>query len=156
MRDRVVPMQVARDGRLVFAGERDFEIHWAVPFPSFASFVAHLRTWSRDPYAQTQARAVADMPRHEQAIAGGWDSGAGGDRRPDGKLRDNGRPTSLFEVEGAGTVPILGGLLDVTTWAMRRTGAGDPYASRKRAVIVATFDERARIAAEHELAHGRP
>jgi len=154
VRDRLVPMQVARDGRVVFRGERDFEIHWVVPFPSLAKLADHIRAWSTDPYAQTRTRAVADMPKHEQAMPGGWDSGAGGDHRPDGKLRDNGRPASLFEVDAAGTVPILGGSLDVTAWAMRRTGAGDPYASRKRALIEATFDDRARIAAEHDSVRG--
>lgn len=45
-------------------------------------------------------------------------------------------------------VPVFRGGLDPTAWLMRKT-VGDPYASKKRAYLDATREERAQIRAEH-------
>jgi len=77
------------------------------------------------------------MPKHEQAVEGGWDAGAGGDGQPNGTLRDNGQPATGFAV-GSTMVPVVGGSFGLTAWAMRQAHVGDPYVARKRVLIEAT------------------
>ena len=62
-------------------------------------------------------------------------------------------PTDTAPKDHATTVivPMIGGGLELTDWMMRRHGQ-DPYASRKRAVLDATRDERAAIGARHRTA----
>ena len=142
--DLVVPMRVKKDGTVAFKREKNFEAHWILPIPSRKGIGDMLAAWYEDPYAQTHARRVQDMPKHEQAVDGGWDAGAGGDGLPSGKPRESGHPS-----EGSPTVAIAGGSFDLTAWAMRKAHVGDPYASRKRSLINATYDERVQIGAAY-------
>jgi hypothetical protein len=142
--DLVVPMRVKQDGTVAFKREKNFEAHWIIPIPSRKGIGDMLAEWYQDPYAQKNARRVQDMPKHEQAVDGGWDAGAGGDGLPSGKTREAGRPS-----EGGPTVAIAGGSFDITAWAMRKAHVGDPYASRKRSLINATYDERVQIGAAY-------
>jgi len=144
-RDRVAPMHVQQDGTVAFETESDFALSWTLPLPSSPRRLGDLlEAWYRDPYAQTTARRVRDMPKHEQAVEGGWDAGAGGDGQPNGKLRDNGRPAIGFAVGGT-MVPLAGGSFGLTAWAMRQAHVGDPYVARKRVLIEATSAERVEI-----------
>jgi hypothetical protein len=45
----------------------------------------------------------------------------------------------------------VGGQVDVTAYAMRKFGGGDPYASRKRKLLADTFDERAELGKRHAI-----
>jgi hypothetical protein len=85
------------------------------------------------------------MPRHEQAVPGGWDAGAGGDTNIDGSIK---QPEELARRPSNGTVPIAGGKLDITSW-LHRKYVGDPYASRKRVLLDGTHAERAQIRAKY-------
>jgi len=144
-RDRVASMHVQQDGTVAFENESDLALYWTLPLPSSPRRVGDLlEAWYRDPYAQTTARRVRDLPKHEQAVEGGWDAGAGGDGQPDGTLRDNGRPSTRF-VAGGAAVPLAGGSFGLTAWAMRQARVGDPYVARKRVLIEATSDERVQI-----------
>jgi hypothetical protein len=142
--DRVTPMRVREDGTIAFEDKGDFDVRWALPIPSRKGFGDLIAGWYRDPYAQTRARRVQDMPKHEQAVEGGWDAGAGGDGTIDGGTREPRAPAT-----GGPTVPIIGGLFDLTGLAMRLAKVGDPYAARKRALADATRDERVQIGAAY-------
>lgn len=144
-RDRLAPMHVQQDGTVAFETESDVALNWTLPLPSSPRRLGDLlEAWYRDPYAQTTARRVRDMPKHEQAVEGGWDAGAGGDGQPNGTLRNSGRPTTQFAVAAA-MVPLAGGSFGLTAWAMRQAQVGDPYVARKRVLIEATSDERVEI-----------
>jgi len=57
---------------------------------------------------------------------------------------------------GEGGGGLISGKLDITSYLMRKTHAGDPYASRKRALLDATFEERVAKGGEfrgEQLAH---
>lgn len=142
--DLVTTMHVSPDGRASFVDKPDIEVHVTIPTPSLKGIGDHLRAWYRDPYAQTRARKYQDMPRHEQAVPGGWDAGAGGDTNIDGSLK---QPEQAPRVTD-GTVPLIGGTLDITSW-LHRKFIGDPYSSRKRVLLDGTQAERAQIRANH-------
>ncbi|MCX5744329.1 MAG: hypothetical protein NT062_17705, partial [Proteobacteria bacterium] len=137
-----VPAEIHADGTVTFHDRGDFEIHFALPRPSRKAIGAAIADWYEDPYAQTRYRAVQEMAPHEQAVEGGWDAGAGGDGRPSGKAEGPGHPS------GGPAIPILGGSFDVTAWAMRKFGAGDPYQARKAKLLDATFAQRAELGAQ--------
>ncbi|MGE0400887.1 MAG: hypothetical protein AB7T06_29520 [Kofleriaceae bacterium] len=143
--DLVTTMHVSRDGRASFEDKPDIEVHVLLPNPDLKQTARdlgnHLAGWYRDPYAQKNARRVQDMPRHEQAVPGGWDAGAGGDTNIDGSTK---QPDELPRRPSNGIVPVIGGKLDITSW-LHRKFIGDPYASRKRALLDGTRDQRAEI-----------
>jgi hypothetical protein len=139
--DLVTTMHVSRDGRARFVDKPDIEVKVTIPRPPSAKQIGdHLAGWYRDPYAQKNARRVQDMPMHEQAVPGGWDAGAGGDTNINGSIK----PPEQMPGPTDGTVPLIGGKLDITSW-LHRKFIGDPYASRKRALLDGTHAERARI-----------
>lgn len=139
--DLVTTMHVSRDGRARFVDKPDMTVEIRIPMPPSAKEIGdHLHKWYRDPYAQKFARRYQDMPRHEQAVPGGWDAGAGGDANVDGSIKG---PEQQPRATG-GTVPLIGGKLDITSWLHRKL-IGDPYASRKRVLLDGTHEERARV-----------
>lgn len=142
--DLVTTMHVSPDGRASFVDKPDFEVHVTIPMPSLKGIGDHLQGWYRDPYAQKNARKYQDMPRHEQAVPGGWDAGAGGDTNIDGSIKGPEQQPRVTD----GTVPLIGGTLDITSW-LHRKFIGDPYASRKRVLLDGTQAERAQIRAKH-------
>lgn len=144
--DLVTTMHVSPDGRASFKDKPDIDLKFSLPrLPSAKQVGDRIAGWYRNPYGQTQARRVQDMPRHEQAVDGGWDAGAGGDTRIDNSIEP---PERLKEVSN-GTVAIFGGKLDITSWAMRKFHVGDPYSSRKMNMLAATHAERAQIRARY-------
>lgn len=128
--DLETPMRVARDGRASFTDVGGDGSSVYVKVPTRAHQVGDLLDdWSKNPAAQTEAPPVRDLPQHEQAVPGGWDSG--------------GRPGTLgAEAAKSGVVPVLGGGFDITAWAIRQAG-GDPYRARKQKLLDATYEERA-------------
>ena len=138
--DLVTTMHVAPDGHATFADKPDFEAHWSLPIPSMDSLrhpekamrelgngvAAMVDEWYKDPYAQTRAPAVGDLPPHERAVEGGWDSLSG----------------------GGGGIPVAGGGFDITAWATRKAG-GDPYAARKQKLLDQTRAERMEMKRTH-------
>lgn len=143
--DLVTTMHVSRDGRASFEDKPDIEVHVLLPSLDFEQTAKdlgnHLAGWYRDPYAQKHARKYQDMPRHEQAVPGGWDAGAGGDANIDGSIE---QPDELPRRPSNGIVPVIGGKLDITSW-LHRKFIGDPYASRKRVLLDGTRAQRAEI-----------
>lgn len=147
--DLVTTMRVTADGRASFHDKPDIEVHLTLPSLDLKQAAKelgdHLAGWYRDPYAQKSARRYQDMPRHEQAVPGGWDAGAGGDANIDGSIK---QPEELERRSGS-HLPVAGGSLDITSW-LHRKFVGDPYASRKRSLLDGTHEQRAQIRATHE------
>jgi hypothetical protein len=125
-----VKMHVDRDGRASFDDEGDGEFHIGLPIPTSRKALGQmLEGWAKDPYAQTEAPPIQDLPQHEQAVPGGWDSGS----RAAG---------------GGGGGGGVGGGFDITAWAMKKAGM-DPYQARKQKLLEETYDERAEQRAVH-------
>ncbi len=126
--DLVTTVKVDPDGKPHFHDKPDFEIHLQLPIMSREQFGNMLRKWYEDPYAQTRVGKTQDMSPVDQAVEGTWNSGLS---------------TTPDQQHSGGTVPIAGGSFDLTAWAMRKAGVGDPYQARKRAVLDSTREERA-------------
>ena len=126
--DLVTTVTVDPDGAAHFHDKPDGEIHLQLPIMSRAQFGNMLRKWYEDPYAQTRVGKTQDMSPVDQAVEGTWNSGLS---------------TSPDQRKSGGTVPIAAGSFDVTAWAMKKAGVGDPYEARKRALLDSTRDERA-------------
>jgi len=124
----VTTVKVDPDGKPHFHDKPDFEIHLQLPIMSREQFGNMLRKWYEDPYAQTHVGKTQDMSPVDQAVEGTWNSGLS---------------TTPDQQRSGGTVPIAGGSFDLTAWAMRKAGVGDPYQARKRAVLDSTRAERA-------------
>jgi len=142
--DRVVDVHVEADGTAHMHDRPDGEVHFALPILSPRDLGKMISKWYEDPYARTRVGRPQDQPAHEQAVEGGWDSGSSDIAAQTGKTDGGGR--------SGGTVPIIGGSFDITAWAMRKFKAGDPYSSRKRALLDTTFDQRVAIGASHRSA----
>jgi hypothetical protein len=143
--DLVTTMHVSQDGRARFHDKPDIEVKVRIPRPpSMKQIGDHLQRWYRDPYAQKNARRYQDMPRHEQAVPGGWDAGAGGDTHIDGRIKAPEELPGGLDSASRGSVPLIGGKLDITSW-LHRKFIGDPYSSRKRVLLDGTHEERAKI-----------
>ncbi len=140
--DLQVPATLGDDGSVAFHDKRALDTHWRIHVPSAKDIGDKLATWYADPYAQTYARPTCEMSQLEQAVAGGWDpTGTGEGTAP---ITFNERGYSTW---GQPDIPVIGGTLDATAWAMRAAGM-DPYASRKRELLAATFDARAELHAQ--------
>jgi hypothetical protein len=131
--DAVTALKVDADGTAHFADKTDVDIHFAVP--SRRILGAILEDWYDDPYKQLESPPIQDLPQHEQAVPGGWDSGAR-------------RGSIASETAENGIVPIVSGGFDLTSWVMRAAG-DDPYRARKQRLLEDTFDERAEQRANH-------
>ena len=130
--DRVTTVTVAQDGTAHFHDKPDLEAHVIVPIMSREQFGNMLRKWYEDPYAQRNSVGrTQEMAPVDQAVEGTWNSGL---TPSTGGVPDKG---------GGGTIPLVGGSFDLTAWAMRKAGAGDPYQARKRALLDSTRAERA-------------
>ena len=127
--DRVTTVAVEQDGTAHFHDKPDAEIHLQLPIMSRAQLGNMLRAWYADPYAQTRAGRTQDMAPVDQAVEGTWNSGL--------------TPGPGSRGDTGGTAPVAGGSFDLTAWAMRKAGVGDPYQARKRALLDDTRAERA-------------
>lgn len=130
--DRVTRMRVAPDGTVAFQDKRDFTVRLPIPISLSRDdweelhdkAKRHFQAWLADPYAAQRPvdyREVADA-----CAAGACDPGGDND-------------------EGGG---LIGGKADLTA-ALHRKFIGDPFASRKRALLDSTREVRAEIGANH-------
>jgi hypothetical protein len=133
--DDVVPMTVAPDGTPTIHQRSNLKVNLigvlrliVAPRETARAFGQLLSAWYADPYAATRVGRPQDLPAHEQAVPGGWDSLAGGDGG------------------------LLGGTFDLTDALAKRLGAGDPYASRKLALLDSTRAERADLGGKYRAA----
>ena len=132
--DEVAQVDVHKDGSVHMTDKPEFDAHWDLPSPDLRFIGAWWEEMRRDPEAFTRAGPTQELPAHEQAVPGTWNSGTNGN--PDGN------PIPQNHGEGGGGIPILGGHADVTAWAMRKFGHTDPYAARKLKLLDDTRDER--------------
>ncbi|HEV7554097.1 MAG TPA: hypothetical protein VGO00_01515 [Kofleriaceae bacterium] len=135
--DEVVSIDVRQDGTVKLNRKADIDIHWALPIPSLHDLGDMLQAWREDPYAATRVGPTQDLPAHELAVPGTWDSGTNGN--PDG----NPTPHPHGDGSQGSVIPLLGGNLDLTSWAMRKFAHQDAYDSRKKKLLDDTRDERA-------------
>jgi hypothetical protein len=139
--DQVTAVSVERDGTAHFHDEPDADIHLSPLLHAFGSFTelrhglgSMIDRWYADPYATARGGRFEDLPPDEKAVPGACDHFGECAMAP--STPPQGRAPDMA------TVPVAGGKLDLTGWLMRKT-VGDPYASRKRALLDATIDERA-------------
>jgi hypothetical protein len=143
--DRVTTVMIDRHGNARFRDKADIDIHLDIPLPTPGDIIRDLKrtgreiaAWYEDPYKLARVGPSQDVPRHLSASPGACDRW------------DDACSTELREGARADEEPRSGGVahgkLDITSWLMRRT-VGDPYASRKLALLDSTRDERAAIGA---------
>ena len=145
--DAVTTVTVERDGTAHFHDKPDFDIHFHLPSlgalrnPERAWNDAKqglgewLRDWYADPYATARGGPSTDLPETALAVPG---------------ERDIAMPNNVAWPESgnlpapppAVIVPVISGKADATDYLMRKLHVGDPYASRKRALLDKTFAER--------------
>jgi hypothetical protein len=144
--DLQVPATVGEDGTVTFHDKPATDIHWRLHVPSAKQLGNMLANWYADPYAQTYARPWQEISKVDQAVEGdsGWDSEGTGEGNPTVTFNEKGYSTA-----GQPQIPIAGGSMDLTSWAMRKFHVGDPYASRKRKLLADTFDQRADLGARN-------
>jgi hypothetical protein len=145
--DRVTTVTVDPDGTAHFHDKPDAEIHWDLHLPTPDEIVREVRqagrnvaTWYEDPYKETRVGKPQDVPAHMAARPGACDSWTDACSL---ELRDRDKPED--QDRGSG---LAHGKLDLTALLMRRT-VGDPYASRKLALLDASRAERADMGARH-------
>lgn len=143
--DRVTTVAVDRHGNARFRDKADIDVHLDIPLPTPGDVIRELKragrgiaTWYEDPYKLARVGPSQDVPRYLSAQPGACDSWG------------DACSTELREREQADEDPRSGsvahGKLDITSWLMRKY-VGDPYASRKLALLDSTRDERAAIGA---------
>ncbi|TMQ03261.1 MAG: hypothetical protein E6J91_47730 [Deltaproteobacteria bacterium] len=147
IRDRVTTVTIDRDGSAHFHDKPDVEIHWDLHLPTPDEIVREVRqggrdiaTWYEDPYKRARVGPSQDVPRHLSAMPGAcdsWQDACSTELRLRGQPENEDRPDAVAH-----------GKLDLTAMLMRRT-VGDPYASRKLALLDASRDERADLGARH-------
>ncbi|HTR55786.1 MAG TPA: hypothetical protein VMJ10_34150 [Kofleriaceae bacterium] len=139
--DTVTTAEIDRDGSVHLHDARDFEAGWS-PLVHAVTHYDELRhglgklidDWSRDPYAGLRAASATPVTREAQAIPDSCGSGVDCARL----AQDRTLPRNTWTF----SAPVVVGKFDITSWLMRKT-VGDPYSSRKRALLEQTFDERA-------------
>src|SRR5262249_12908458 len=80
--DETASIDVHKDGTVKITDKPDVDIHWALPIPSLHDLGDMIQAWREDPYAATRVGPTQDLPAHELAVPGTWDSGTNGN--PDG------------------------------------------------------------------------
>lgn len=144
--DAVTTLRVERDGTAHLHDHPDVTARIVLPIATFdqmrRGLGEHLTAWRDDPYHDQRAGRVQDLPRHVSAVPGACESW--GD--PTCAPPDN-RP--MKSLSGDGTIiPTIAGKADLTGW-LHRKFIGDPYASRKRALLDTTREARAQIGATY-------
>jgi hypothetical protein len=153
--DVVTTVTVERDGTAHFHDKADIDIHFHLPSldvfrdpgksweEAKQGLGAALRQWIADPYgfhgpepearvAEARAGSPTEMPEHLQAVPGQCDQVGALNCDPEPLPP----PRTLVE-----------GHFDLNAYLMRKFHAGDPYESRKRALLDKTFDERVQAGA---------
>jgi hypothetical protein len=127
---------VDKDGRVTRKDELDVSIRWAVPTPKLIGRA--FAEWYESDKGEDGKRGKRTL---ENEISGSIDLPTQGCEG----VRDNAcSPDRSVTV----IIPVFRGGFNPTDWLMRRT-VGDPYASKKRAYLDATREERAQLRASH-------
>ena len=124
--------KVDKDGDVKMEDRSDMSIRWAVPTPKIIG--RGIAEWYESDKGEDGQRGKQTLAGE---VGGSIDNGGGA---PDG--------TDKGDRSKAVIIPVFRGGFNPTDWLMRRT-VGDPYASKKRAYLDATRDERAQIRAHH-------
>ena len=132
IKDRVTKMTIAADGTATFQDKRDFTIRVIVPLSLSRDdweavrdrAKAKFQAWVADPYAAQRPVNYEEVP--EACAVGACDTTGDSD-------------------EGGG---LISGKADITA-ALHRRFIGDPFASRKLALLDSTRDARAEIGANY-------
>ena len=128
--------KVDKDGGVTINDRSDFSIRWALPTPKLIG--RGFADWYESDKGPDGKRGKRTL---ENEVSGSVDKPTAGCEG----VRDNAcSPDRSVTV----IVPVFRGGFNPTDWLMRRT-VGDPYASKKRAYLDATRDERAQIGATH-------
>jgi hypothetical protein len=146
--DRVTTVTIDRDGHAHFHDKPDFDFHLDLTLPTPDDIMRSLREagrdlaeWYDDPYKLARAGRVQDLPRHLTAIPGACDNFYDGCSMEVRAIESGDDPKA--ERGGIGH-----GKASITDYLMRKY-VGDPYASRKLALMDDTREERAEIGAQH-------
>jgi hypothetical protein len=120
------------------------------PEPTFHDLGDDLANWYADPEAGKRFGRMQDLPQALQAdpsACSQWGDQMCDDvNAPESERRTRGTPgdsRGLALVHDVLTGRDIVGTLDITAYLMRKAGIGDPFASRKLALLDATRDERA-------------
>ncbi|MGE5183160.1 MAG: hypothetical protein ACM31C_13915 [Acidobacteriota bacterium] len=139
--DAVTQVAVERDGTAHFHDAKDIDIHLHVPLPSlddlrhseralrdFGDELGRgLREWYADPQAIARGGPATDLPEHFKAEPNQCDRWGDKMCEPEPMPPPN---------------TIASGKADLTSYLMRKLHLGDPFASRKKALLDATRAER--------------
>ncbi len=142
--DGVATFDVHRDGTLTITDKPDIDIKLKLPIPHLdpeeirQDLGKMITDWYKDPYAATKFGRKAEVSRVWMAVPGACDSY--GDVWCDDEMAPQAEKTAREETKTGGS--LLGGKMDLTAYAMRKLGIGDPYRARKQKLADDTFDER--------------
>lgn len=142
--DGVATFDVHRDGTLKITDKPDIDIKLKLPIPHLdiddmrEDLGKMITDWYKDPYAATKFGRKAEVSRVWMAVPGACDSY--GDVWCDDEMTPQAEKTAREETKTGGS--ILGGNMDLTAYAMRKLGIGDPYRARKQKLADETLDER--------------
>jgi hypothetical protein len=128
---------VKADGTVKLSDRPNFHIHLALPtVTDLGHGLARWYTTERGTFGEPLAPGSTDVGKAIQVTSGA--------------STDQADPRSGNTGDRASTVlvPVFGGGFDVNDWLMRGR-VGDPYASRKLAMLDATRDERVQIGNRH-------
>ncbi len=149
IRDRVTTVEVERDGSAHFHDKPAVSWHWDFHLPTPDAILDMARqtgrdvaTWYEDPYAQARAGRIQDLPRHMTATPGACDSFYDA-------CSTELRQAAADDEDKDRSDGVAHGRMDLTGLLMRKLGVGDPYASRKLALLDSTRAERAEIGAKY-------
>jgi hypothetical protein len=142
--DGVATFDVHRDGTLTITDKPDIDVKLKLPIPHIdpeeirQDLGKMITDWYKDPYAATKFGRKAEVSRVWMAVPGACDSY--GDVWCDDEMAPQAEKTAREETKTGGS--ILGGNMDLTAYAMRKLGIGDPYRARKQKLADETLDER--------------
>lgn len=127
---------VDKDGDVTLRDSGDFTVRWAMP--SARMIGQGITDWYRSDKGPDGQRGARTLEDQVQGTIDAPTTGCNGVR--DSACAPDRTPTAV--------VPVLRGGFNPTDWLMRRT-VGDPYASKKRAYLDATREQRAQVRATH-------
>jgi hypothetical protein len=142
--DRVATFDVHRDGTLSITDKPDIDVQLKLPIPRIdlegmrQDLGKTITDWYRDPYAATKFGRKAEVSRVWMAVPGACDSY--GDVWCDDEMAPGAEKYAREQKRTSGS--LLGGTMDLTAYAMRKLGIGDPYRARKQKLADDTLDER--------------
>jgi hypothetical protein len=149
--DAVAHYRVHGDGTVSIENKKDIDLHWKIHIPTPSRILRFVHDvgrevgdWYEDPYRDAHVGTTSELPAHLQAVPGSCSSW--GDPMCDADAPV--KITKPMDGSKGGTIPVLGGGMDITSWLYRKY-VGDPYSSRKLKMLDETRAERAQAGAVH-------